>query len=603
MADDTDAEFERHMADARKAAKSVTTTQTPPTAPASPSQPTDPEDAAYEQHMAAVRKAQPPPVTPAAAPPVAAGSWGGLGRNIAAGVLDAAGNIINTIANPSGTIGNLLAIGGVTGYDALAPVFGYNRLPNDVRNMLLGSQVTQPGTALINTIGNMQGTPPDAVPANTEAERLARKMTGGAGTAAMLGPAGIVAPIAGAAGALAGDQAAQLVPDWLKPGAELAGNVAGATATGVGAVGVRGVWGTGGGATPEVAQLAQLARDQYGIPIHAPQMGGSVMKIANDQSANLPFSGAGAAREAQQTAYNRAVANTFGETANRITPDVMDRAATRIGHDFDTVAARTNVRADPQFTQDLTAIEAHARATLTDQELGPVLTQLQNLRDAAAAGNGTIAGNVYQALTRATAPLGRTARNANSNISYYGQAVRDALDDAFQRSAAPADQALLQQARTQYRAMRTVEDLVEKSPTGDISPALLMGRVRAVSDRFNPGTSGMAYTGGGPLGDLARIGQAFLKPPPNSGTADRILVNSLAGGGAVSATIANPWNLLTVPGGLLANRLAGGYMRGDGLAGRVINSSLNPPNPLPNPLVSGVASDLEAERQRNALNR
>lgn len=343
--------------------------------------------------------------------------------------------------------------------------------------------------------------------------------------------------------------------------------------------GVNTMMGRSGGVAPETAQLAQTARNQYGIPINATQLAPdrSLLRIAADQSTHLPWSGAGPAVADQHAAFNRAVAHTFGETTDRVTPDVMDRAATRIGHDFDTVAARTNVTADPQFMNDLATIERDMTQTLTADEQGPIRTQLNNLIDAAANGNGTIPGNVYQALTRATAPLGRTARNANSNISYYGQAVRDALDDAFQRSAAPADQALLQQARTQYRAMRTVEDLVEKAPTGDLSPALLMGRVRAASDRFNPGTGGMAYTGGGPLGDLARIGQQFLRPQANSGTADRLAVNSLATGGAGGLTATNPLrSILAVPAGLGLNRIAGSILRSDTLANNLINSSLNP---------------------------
>ena len=55
--------------------------------------------------------------------------------------------------------------------------------------------------------------------------------------------------------------------------------------------------------------------------------------------------------------------------------------------------------------------------------------------------------------------------------------------------------------------MKTIEPLVAKSPTGDISPALLMSQV-------NKSYGGMAYNGGGDMGDLARIGQKFLKEPP-----------------------------------------------------------------------------------------
>jgi hypothetical protein len=51
--------------------------------------------------------------------------------------------------------------------------------------------------------------------------------------------------------------------------------------------------------------------------------------------------------------------------------------------------------------------------------------------------------------------------------------------------------------------------LVEKSVTGDISPTGLM---QAVRSSFGD----MAYPGGSDLGNRARIGQRFLKEPPDS---------------------------------------------------------------------------------------
>jgi len=147
--------------------------------------------------------------------------------------------------------------------------------------------------------------------------------------------------------------------------------------------------------------------------------------------------------------------------------------------------------------------------------------------------------------------------------------------------------------------MKTVEDLVEKSTYGNLSPALLMGQVRAASARNDSSTGGMAYTGGGPLGDLARIGQQFLKEPPNSGSPDRIMVNAAAGGFVGSGGLTNSLKQAAiVPLALTANKLLGGYVRGQGLADRMIDSSLNGPRPITNPLYGAVAAQLEAERLR-----
>lgn len=163
---------------------------------------------------------------PAQSTPAGQTTADGLAKNIAAGATDAGANAINIASDPFGNlVGKPLATALVAAHDFVAPMLGGQRYPDDVRNMLLGDQVAQPGTKLVGAIANATGIDPSAVPANSPAERIARKVTGNALTAAMASPAAIVPS---AAGAVAGDQAAQYAPDWAKPVAELAGNVAGA---------------------------------------------------------------------------------------------------------------------------------------------------------------------------------------------------------------------------------------------------------------------------------------------------------------------------------------------------------------------------------------
>lgn len=62
-----------------------------------------------------------------------------------------------------------------------------------------------------------------------------------------------------------------------------------------------------------------------------------------------------------------------------------------------------------------------------------------------------------------------------------------------------------------------LQDVVGKSPDGNISPSLILGR--AMKDQA--GKRRMARGKGGDLGDYAYIGQEFLKEQPSSGTAER----------------------------------------------------------------------------------
>jgi hypothetical protein len=328
-----------------------------------------------------------------------------------------------------------------------------------------------------------------------------------------------------------------------------------------------------GRVSPEVAQLAKLARDQYGIPLSAPQIStNSMVKIASDQLGKMPFSGAAPAQAATQKAWQKAVISQMGENADTASPQVMSRAASRIGQVFDDVASRTNVKVDTPMLNDLAIVEANARKSpLGSEGQSAIKAQIDNVMDTAAKGNGTITGDAYQQLTHAGSPLQRAEQAGDPNVRFYAGQVRDALDSAFQRSAASGDQAALTQARSQYRSMKTIEDMAEKSPDGNLSPSLLMGAVRSQSSKFDGSTSGMAYTGGGPLGDLARIGQQFLKPQPNSGTADRLLANSLVGNGAGLAAFAHPIGAVA---GLTANRLAGSILRSGPVANKLISRSI-----------------------------
>lgn len=338
-----------------------------------------------------------------------------------------------------------------------------------------------------------------------------------------------------------------------------------------------------GGTSSEVAKLAQLARDKFNIPIGPGQISENPMvRVADSVVAKMPFSGGTVSNAAQQGAFNRAVANTMGEKASALTPDVMASAKNRIGGVFDSVAQRTpSISADSKFVQDMIDTTHGAEQTLTADELGPIGKQVGAILDKfEASGNRTITGDIYQALTRKDAPLSRAMQSDNPNIRFYAGQIRDALDGALER-AAPADAlADLKTARSQWRAMRTVEDLTEKAPTGDISPALLMGAVRK-------SYGDMAFGGGGDLADLARIGQQFLKAPPSSGTAERLAIMKglgLTGGGlaGVGGLLMNPATIpmaaaVGIPsaaGFLAASKGAGALMRSDALANKLISNSI-----------------------------
>lgn len=316
---------------------------------------------------------------------------------------------------------------------------------------------------------------------------------------------------------------------------------------------------------PHVAQLAKMAIDQYSIPVRGGQISSSpFVGYADSQLSKVPFTGYAAKNEAQHAAFTRAVSKTFGEDADAITQPVMQQAKARIGNMFEQVAANTNIKADPQLGQALQGVFTEAHQVLPEGEVKPIVNQLENIRNSIDPQTGEISGKTYQALTRKGAPLDRAASSNNPNIRHYAGAIRSALDDALQRSASPADVDLIRTARTQWKNMRTIEDLAEKAgPSGRISPAALLNQVRKSYSNY-------AYTGAGDLGNLANIGQQFLKEPPSSGTAERLtfvdLLKSLGamGGAALGAT--EPHLGAAAAGG------AAGLVGGANILGRVLDS-------------------------------
>lgn len=336
---------------------------------------------------------------------------------------------------------------------------------------------------------------------------------------------------------------------------------------------------------PQTAQLAHTARNAFDIPVGAGEISTNpTVRFLNSVVNKLPGSGGAAHREEMQTNFNRSVANTFGEDAPRITPQVMARARDRIGSVFEGAAARTPViHADPQLAIDLRQTIHNAQSTMTAGEVEPLIRQVQNIASMVDPHTHTITGEIYQNLTKRGTPLDRAMQSPNPNIRSSARDIREALDGAMERSA-PADVINdLRAARGQWRNLRTIEPLVAKAPTGDISPALLQGRVNA---GFK-GTHGSAYGGGGDLKTLSDIGQRFMKEPPSSGTAERGLMMHLLGGAGTSGAGMLMGELplkvalmgaAGTAGSALLGRGVGSGLRSNALTDSLINRSLGNPH-------------------------
>lgn len=331
---------------------------------------------------------------------------------------------------------------------------------------------------------------------------------------------------------------------------------------------------------------AQAVRtlERAGVPLDSAQRTGNralqrVKAAVNDNPATV--NAQAAFFERQQTAFNRAALKEIGENADAATPDVLSRAAKRIGSYFDAVQERVPLKIDAKLGQDVQEIMQGARDTLMPDEyalLERVMGVVQKRGE-----RGALTGQQYQrikqALDAASArggPLGNNARD-----------LREVFDGALERSArGTTDFKLLKDARRQWRALKQIEDAAARNEAGNISPARLFNVLTQKKNRWE----GMYGRGNARLVGLARAGKRVLgEKTPNSGTPARIAAQlgpaAIVGVGSgvvtgdyeTAAKLAAATYLAPKAGQmLLTNPALGNYLSGGMQAGALRNLLMAP---------------------------
>jgi len=231
----------------------------------------------------------------------------------------------------------------------------------------------------------------------------------------------------------------------------------------------------------------------------------------------------------------------------------------RIGNQFETIGARNRLVPDPQFGNDLAAVQArYDRMVGPNPRVPAVYNTIADIAGQVGQNGGHLGGDQYVALR---SQLGADARAAR-NDPYLQEALyghQEALDNAFERtlnaSGNTADIGALREARRQYRNMMVIEKAAmgagAATAEGLISPSQLRNATVTQNRR--------AYARGqGDFVDLARSGEAVMKPLPNSGTAPRQNVQniiSLLGSVAGGATAGLPGAVAGIAAPAVAGRV------------------------------------------------
>lgn len=323
---------------------------------------------------------------------------------------------------------------------------------------------------------------------------------------------------------------------------------------------------------PEASRLSSLAEAE-GIPLDVAQKTGSKpLQTVNAVFENLPFTaGPEAAKKAtQQTAFNRAVLNRAGISADQATPDVLATQKGNLGKQFEGIAGRNSLDFNGQLTGKLANIASDAEQHLPPDAANKVTVTIDQILRQVDQG-GVMSGNNYQGWR---APLNALAKKGDETSHFYSQ-VKKALDAEFAAQVPGADALAWKQISKEYANLKTISGAMGgagiKPMEGNISPAQL-----AAAFTQSVGKEGKAL-GRGDLNDLVRVGQTFVRDQvPNSGTAQRAFYQNLMTGGVGAG--------LGVGGGMVAGQRDAGSLAQSAAMGagamyspRLIQSILNSP--------------------------
>jgi hypothetical protein len=279
----------------------------------------------------------------------------------------------------------------------------------------------------------------------------------------------------------------------------------------------------------EQKAVALLKRE--GVPLTAAQQTGAaraqqVERALSDNPVTQPAMEQAFRR--RQEAFTRAVVRTFGENADNAGPEVLSRAAGRIGKGMDDFAARFQPDlTDPKIAQEIADIEAEAlrlRVPAGDNRIPVQIERIRNLSE-----SGKMEGKSYKSLRRELSKLSRDPDNGE-----YAYRLQEALDDALQK-AAGKDSGQIKQLRSQWRNLKAVESVADTTERAQVSGPALAQHLKNSKFTRNSFRYGR---GDAELSRIARAMSTVTDRFPQSGTAPRagaqmILPAAAAAGGAI----------------------------------------------------------------------
>src|SRR5215472_15212008 len=283
------------------------------------------------------------------------------------------------------------------------------------------------------------------------------------------------------------------------------------------------------------ADVQRLAQEGVTDLTAGQRVGSRGLRYMEEHLGESPLAGE-AAGERLRLPYEQftgAALARIGEVYDAQAPDLtatVHRAGTRVGNQFDALAARNDAALDQQYINQIVQAQNDYNHLFVDPARRPIVENTVEHAFNKLIRSRTMTGAEYRSERSRIERLRRATNDPEVNL--FLADVRNAMDDLMERNIAannPADLGAWQAVRNQYRNLLVIEMATTGQGTGNlITPAKLRQATVSQHGRRN------YARGQGPFAELARAGENVIGRLPQSGTAPRMLTQT----GAVRLGIA-----------------------------------------------------------------
>lgn len=312
-----------------------------------------------------------------------------------------------------------------------------------------------------------------------------------------------------------------------------------------------------------------------------------------------PYEGKSAAIAGdQQEQFNRAALRRAGIDAPDASPATIEAARNAMGLEYDNLVARNNgIPMDQQLQQELLDNTISYQRMRGNDAKAIIEDKFNRIADASLANGGVIPPDVYQSIrSDLSRDIGKLTKSGTDPDTL--QALRDFQDSLFDSIGRNGQQDVVNDYRdlnNRYRNLKTLEKTMigagEGTSLGDISPA----KLRSTVERQDP--SGWV-SGHGDFNELARGGEVFLKPLPNSGTAGRSLPFAGIAAGTYPLLQGDFKTAGALAGAGFAPKVASSIVTAGPVRRAIVGNALNQPVMF-NPVVQSLLLRQQAQQEGN----